>query len=252
VNPLGRCLGLLLPFALLASGPEAFADVPSSRAPVYARLVAPAAGVELEAGSLATLQWEGLALPARAEEWEAFLSVDGGASYPLRITPHLDLSIRLFTFRVPRFPTRDARLLLRFGDERHEEVEFEAPWRFAILDGPSADLSLAPARALARGERARPLDPNDQGVVLWIEGSREGGDLREVAATRVLTTMDAVDTPAFPWLPLVGPSPVRNLLRPPEIAEASFSSSLDQPASRPSVPRPAAAPVRLLIHRFNE
>lgn len=249
MTPLGRILGLLLLPLLAGGGSPAFAKAPASKAPAYARLVAPAAGAELEAGSLATVQWEGLALPERAEEWEAFLSVDGGESYPLRITPHLDLSIRRFDFRVPRFPTREARLLLRFGDERHEEVGYEAPWRFAIVEGPGAALAPAPKPALARGERAR---AHDQGVVLWTEGSRDGGGLRQVAATRVLHTVGAVDTPALPWIPLVGPSPVRDELRPPETAEASFTSPLDRPASGPSIPRPATAPVRLLIHRFNE
>jgi hypothetical protein len=43
-----------------------------------------------------------------AVEWEAFLSLDGGRTYPVRITPHLDLSIRRrFHFQVPAFPTRD-------------------------------------------------------------------------------------------------------------------------------------------------
>jgi hypothetical protein len=60
--------------------------------PVYgsdtARLVSPAGGSELVAGSEAVL------------EGEAFLSVDGGRT-PLRVTPHLDISIRRFTFRVP-------------------------------------------------------------------------------------------------------------------------------------------------------
>src|SRR5262245_60035984 len=78
-----------------------------------ARLVHPAAGDELDAGSVALIEWEGLALPEHADEWEAFLSLDGGRTWPLRITPHLDISIRRFEFPVPDFPTRDARILLR-------------------------------------------------------------------------------------------------------------------------------------------
>lgn len=48
---------------------------------------APRAGAELAAGSLATVAWDGP--PRGAEEWEAFLSLDGGRTYRLRITPHL-------------------------------------------------------------------------------------------------------------------------------------------------------------------
>ena len=40
-----------------------------------------------------------------AEEWEAFLSFDGGATYPVRITPHLDLELRRVRWQVPAIPT---------------------------------------------------------------------------------------------------------------------------------------------------
>src|SRR5215211_1242009 len=85
-----------------------------------ARLVSPAAGDELAAGSIATIEWEGLALPEHVEEWEAFLSLDGGRTWPVRVTPHLENGLQRFSFRVPAFPSSDARLLLRFGDEREE------------------------------------------------------------------------------------------------------------------------------------
>ena len=76
------------------------------------RLVLPAAGDELVAGSVAAIEWEGLYIPEHADEWEAFLSLDGGHTWPLRITPHLDISIRRFELRVPDLPTRDARIPL--------------------------------------------------------------------------------------------------------------------------------------------
>src|ERR1043165_4959627 len=85
------------------------------------RLVAPRAGATLAAGSTAELEWapnEPFADLPQVEEWEAFLSVDGGATYPVRITPHLDQDLRRIQFQVPSLPTADARILLRFGDER--------------------------------------------------------------------------------------------------------------------------------------
>src|SRR5687768_2385723 len=101
---------LLLAFLAL----PAFAAGPAEQ---MARLVSPAAGDELIAGSAVTIEWEELALPEHTVEWEAFLSLDGGRTWPLRITPHLNISIRRFIFRVPDLPTREARLMLRFGDE---------------------------------------------------------------------------------------------------------------------------------------
>ena len=164
-----RTCGLLLPLALLAAGEGQAA---ASAGP---RLLAPQAGAELRAGTLAVVAWEDP--PREAEEWEAFLSLDGGRTYPLRITPHLALGIRRFAFTVPPFPTREARVLLRFGDERRE-VGFETPHRFAISLGdtywtPGLDIALSP------GERPR---PRDSGVVVWVEGARDGSGLRQRAA----------------------------------------------------------------------
>jgi hypothetical protein len=146
------------------------------------RLVAPVAGATLAAGSMAELAWGpgvGFSRLPDAEEWEAFLSVDGGATYPVRITPHLDQDLRRIRFQVPPFATSDARILLRFGDERRETA-VELTERFAIA-APPAELPafLFAHRALALGEPAR---PGHAGVVAWVEGSRRGGGLRQVVA----------------------------------------------------------------------
>src|SRR3954453_15866512 len=87
-------------------------------------LEAPRAGEVLRAGGTAELAGEprGAFARGQAEEWEAFLSFDGGATYPVRITPHLDLKLRRVRWQVPAIPTDDARLLLRFGDERQENL----------------------------------------------------------------------------------------------------------------------------------
>lgn len=208
-----------------------------------ARLVFPAAGDELTAGSVATIEWEGLYLPEHADEWEAFLSLDGGHTWPLRITPHLDISIRRFEFRVPDLPTRDARILLRFGDERRE-VEMETPQSFAIARGAlhAAITAPPPRQVLSRGER---------GVVVWVEGTRSGEGLREVVAVDPGSELRQVRPAGLLVLPLGVPVSPREEMPPPALSP--------DPAPRPafqapekSGPRPAAVPVRLLIRRFNE
>ena len=211
-----------------------------------ARLVSPADGDELIAGSAVTIEWEELALPEHTVEWEAFLSLDGGRTWPLRVTPHLDISIRRFTFTVPDLPSRDARIMLRFGDERRE-VGMEAPQRFSIV--PAAFLSPRNrVRVLSRGERAR---AGDEGVVVWVRGSRSGGNLREVVAWNPDAEMRGVRPAALLVLPPGVPVSPREEIRPPSLSP--------DPAPRPLVrapekrePRPAAVPVRLLIRRFNE
>jgi len=212
-----------------------------------ARLVSPIAGEELAAGSFATIEWEGLALPEHTVEWEAFLSLDGGRTWPLRVTPHLDISIRRFTFRVPDLPSREARVMLRFGDERRE-VGMEAPQRFSITLDTALSTPRNRMRVLSRGEAAR---KGDEGVVVWVRGSRSGGDLREVVAWE-------------PGFEMRGVRPAGQLVLPPG-APISSKSRLAPPAASPDPapapvfrapekrePRPAAVPVRLLIRRFNE
>jgi len=146
------------------------------------RLVTPRADTALSAGSTAEIEWApvaGFAGLPKSDEWEAFLSVDGGATYPVRITPHLDSDLRRFRFQVPPIPTANARILLRFGDERRETA-FELPERFAITAAPVA----GPEEILPRARRVfaagEPALPGHAGVVSWVEGSRRGGGLRQV------------------------------------------------------------------------
>ncbi len=211
-------------------------------------LVAPVPGPELRAGSLAVVEWEGEPPLEEAEEWEAFLSLDGGRTHPLRITPHLDLSVRRFTFRVPAFPTREARFLLRFGDERRE-VEVETPYRFTIVAGPES-VSPVSRISLSRGERAR---PGDDGVVFWVEGSREGGGLREVVAEEVGLAFESVETGHLPWIPLLVPGPQRASFAAPAVpSEAQRTPPRRRTGAGPSPSPRDRPPVRLLISRFNE
>jgi hypothetical protein len=139
---------------------------------LIALLVAPSlqAGIVLRGGSFATI--ERPAVAASAEEWEAFLSLDGGAYYAFRITPHLDIDRKQFTWVVPNVETKNARILIRAGNERRETL-YEQPATFAIEAGAGA---IAPHTTIvpSRGEAAREGDP---GVAAWIDGDRAGGAL---------------------------------------------------------------------------
>jgi hypothetical protein len=212
ISPVMRSVRLLVA-AFLASCLPALASAGTARAagapPV--RLVAPERGTALAAGTTAQLEWAPLAAFARlpaAEEWEAFLSVDGGRTYPLRITPHLDADLRRVRWQVPPVPTADARILLRFGDERRETA-VELPGRFSITGPPSPSVSSSnlPARpALAPGE---PALPGAAGVVAWVEGSRRGGSLRQVVAAAPLGVAGRFEPPVFrdeAAVPAAGPA----------------------------------------------
>jgi hypothetical protein len=139
-------------------------------------VTAPADRAELAGGSRATIAWVAeRPLPAGIEEWEAFLSVDGGRYYAMRITPHLDRGVQRFTFDVPNVTSNDARILLRFGDERRE-TEVVLPLRLRIRHESIAP-RLFPTVDEEAGEAAREDDPP---VAAWIAGSRDGLDARGV------------------------------------------------------------------------
>jgi len=143
------------------------------------RLVAPSAGGMLRGGETAVLAWEAGALPAGSEEWEAFLSVDGGRHYAIRVTPHLDVHLRRVSWTVPNVSAGDVRLLLRFGNERNErEVEIGASFS---IEGCFNGLPLWPdaASSYGRGEEAR---RGDGGVSAWVAGDRHGKHSRLVTA----------------------------------------------------------------------
>jgi hypothetical protein len=174
----------LLALALLAFGSFARAE------PL--RLVAPASGTTLRGGSVAELRWSAGELPRDAEEWEAFLSVNGGGYYAFRITPHLDIELRTFTFIVPNVDAREARILIRAGDEKRE-THFESRGSFAIVRDPRAEALIPPPLELGHGEAAR---EGERPVLSWTEGPRSGVGVTQRSSTalppaslRALTTL---------------------------------------------------------------
>lgn len=239
----------------------------TSAAVEVVRLRAPLAGEVLAAGSTATLAWDASAgwerLPAHAE-WEAFLSLDGGRTWSFRLTPHLDSDLRQVSWVVPELPSRDVRLLLRFGEERGEgeaaraahETAIVWPERFAIRAAgpgslPAAQLAVA-GRAALQGEAAL---PGHAGVRAWVEGSRRGLIRRQVVASG----------PAFlygpPLLPAIEPErhalAAAQVLRVPVVAPhpGSLTAHATPPprraARRARHPLPAAD-VLLQCMRLNE
>ena len=125
------------------------------------------------------------ALPPGAEEWEAFLSADGGTHYAVRITPHLDASVHAFRFRVPNVATRDARILIRTGDEVHERI-VAIPRSFAI-EADFARHDDSGTETEKRGESAR---FDDDHVVEWRDAGRE---MRHRDAGAIETVASLVD-----------------------------------------------------------
>jgi hypothetical protein len=141
------------------------ANVASARELV--RLTAPVRAV-LDGGAVADVAWEANgALPARVDEWEAFLSVDGGRHYTTRITPHLDACVRRFRFTVPNVSSSDARILLRLGDEQHERI-VRLPQSFVIV-ADLTHIAFAPIAKPAGHEGESALFDGEH-VSEWVSG----------------------------------------------------------------------------------
>lgn len=244
--------------AVLTGLPCVVAAVPTgpseASGPAAVRLLAPADGAVLSGGATATLAWEpgpGMSLDG-ADEWEAFLSLDGGATWPVRITPHLDLSLRRVTFPVPSVPSDDVRLLLRVGDEQ-SEAPFEVPGTFtitAITANPSALLPAAVTR-YATGESAL---PGGRGVVAWVEGNRSGGDRQVAVALPFAAGWSGVHLEPIERLPLVAEhDPTSHDFAAPSrrvSAEPVPAPRYQHPRSRPAPP--GARDILLATERLDE
>lgn len=205
------------------------------------RLLAPEPGEELSAGETVDLAWDfAAAAPAGATEWEVFLSLDDGRTYPVRLTPHLDLDRRRVTVRLPETPSAKARFLLRVGDER-EEVGAELGGTFSIVASALPALSSRAEWSPVRGESARPGLP---GVSRWIEGARDGSGWREVAAQPEPALRTTV-TPGA--LELGATIPPRRPVDPPLVDTRLTAGTSVAPRPRLQIPIPPEPGVALLL-----
>ena len=114
------------------------------------------------AGGRLEISWD--RAPEGAREWEAFLSLDGGASFPIRVTPHLSTAVRSFSWPLPMLLSPSARLRVRFGDGRAER-EYDVAGEFALRPAPGAPL-LSPGR---RDIGRLPATGEEQ-TAAWVEG----------------------------------------------------------------------------------
>jgi hypothetical protein len=98
----------------------------------------PAAGARLEPGTVVGVAWTPGEIGARDfDEMELVLSLDGGRSFPLRLTRDISPDAESVRWRVPRLPSAHARLALRVGREEREESETVrlVGGEFTILEG---------------------------------------------------------------------------------------------------------------------
>jgi hypothetical protein len=109
--------------------------------------LAPAGGERFAAGSVVTVRW---ALPARTaerDEAELVLSLDGGMTFPIRLTARMPRDGSAVRWRVPALATTKGRLALRVGEEGRPETE--------RIEAVSEPFSLVADGAAGEGELVR-------------------------------------------------------------------------------------------------
>jgi hypothetical protein len=103
----------------------------SAQAVASARLTAgPRPGEALRAGTATILRFD---VDEEIEEMEVLLSLDGGRTFPLRVTREMSEGTHQLNWRVPNLPTTSARLALRVGTEDEGEVIRDVSPEFTIL-----------------------------------------------------------------------------------------------------------------------
>jgi hypothetical protein len=96
-----------------------FVNTSNAAGTYSARLISPRAGQVLHPGQNVRVQWTS-ALPnidLTQCEMEVWLSLDGGRTFTMCITPILDPKAQFFFWTVPNIPTNAAVMDIRFGCE---------------------------------------------------------------------------------------------------------------------------------------
>lgn len=118
-----KTAGLIITLFLLAMvfAPSRILALPPPPPPFYPTLISPTAGQVLYPGQKVRVEWK-TSIPnaIRYPTWceiELWLSLDGGRTYTMRITPSMDPNTRFVYWTVPNTPTNSALLDIRFGGE---------------------------------------------------------------------------------------------------------------------------------------
>lgn len=106
-------------FAVALSVVPQFVNTSSAASGYSAVLISPAAGQVLSPGQKIRVEWRSFLPPINlgACEMEVWLSLDGGRTYTMEISPWLDPKAQYFYWTVPNTPTNQAILDVRFGCE---------------------------------------------------------------------------------------------------------------------------------------
>jgi hypothetical protein len=124
----------------LGFAPQFVSNSSAASGKYSAQLISPTAGQVLYPGQQVRVEWNATLpdVPTRGCEMEVWLSLDGGSSFTLCLTPHLDPHAKYFYWTVPNTPTNAAVLDIRFGCDLHypESYSPQTASLFVITQSP--------------------------------------------------------------------------------------------------------------------
>jgi hypothetical protein len=121
---------IVIVFALTLALSAQFVNTSSASPGYSARLISPTAGQVLHPGQKIRVQWRSVLPDMDLEscESEVWLSLDGGISYYVNVSPWMDPKAQYVYWTVPNLPTNEAVMDIRFGCEYpHPYPESLAP-----------------------------------------------------------------------------------------------------------------------------
>jgi len=109
---------IIIVFTLALALAAQFVNTATASPTYSAQLISPTAGQVLHPGQVVRVEWSSVLPKVRyfeSCEAEVRLSLDGGNTFPIRISPWLTAKVHSFLWTVPNTPTNAAVLDIRFG-----------------------------------------------------------------------------------------------------------------------------------------
>ncbi len=145
------------------------------------QFLTPGSGEALAPGTIVEVRWPSLCAPhsglgegRELDEAEIVLSLDGGRTFPIRVTPELSPCAGRFLWKVPALATTHARLALRTGADERSETESIGTLsaEFRILADPDGRVEQLRRRV---AEWWTPADPGWLGAEDFLEKTMGAG-----------------------------------------------------------------------------
>ena len=130
---------LIVIAAALSVAPPLLVNTSKAAGGYSAQLISPAAGQVAYPGQKIRVEWRSILPPINlgACEMEVWLSLDGGHTYPMMISPWMGPKAQYFDWTVPNTSTNQAVLDIRFGCEPGYPESFSPQ--------PASTFTIAPA-----------------------------------------------------------------------------------------------------------